>query len=493
MLQESGYRRPDDGALSGFLSNPIGARGLGMAESGRPTVSPCAEGPDLGSKSGTAHSKEGRVASTAISLSGVKGINFRYRGWAVLAGLFFCYAATNGILLNTMPLFYPKLMQEFGWSTQDVTLPAIVFSLVAAGAAPLMGLALDRWSPRAVMLIGVVCIVVGLGLFSQLQSLAEMIVIYVFLALALVMGGLLPSMFLVARWFVRQRGIAAGILLMASSAGGGFFPLLVKNTFATSGWRDAVVLMTVVGAAMMLLSVVLLVRNHPRDLGLLPDGANREPLPQETPENPRAVAGGPTLGQALRIPNFYFLMFATAAMWFCINGVVNHQAIYFSKDLGFADAELPILMSVFFWCAVIGKFAFGVLSDYFKKGHIMLLATINMALGLVLFRFVTDDNMLVTYGYAAVYGIGFSGAFTMIQLMIAELFAGRAYGNILGLFVCVDTLAGAAGIRVLATMRDRLGDYGKSIDVMIALCVAAALCVVVINLQSARARASATA
>ena len=47
-----------------------------------------------------------------------------FYGWSVLAGLFFVYAASNGVLMHTVPLLYPELIREFGWTEAQVTLPA---------------------------------------------------------------------------------------------------------------------------------------------------------------------------------------------------------------------------------------------------------------------------------------------------------------------------------------------------------------------------------
>jgi hypothetical protein len=92
--------------------------------------------------------------------------------------------------------------------------------------------------------------------------------------------------------------------------------------------------------------------------------------------------------------------------------------------------------------------------------------------------------------YAAIYGIGFSGAFTMIQLMIAELFAGPTYGRILGVYVFIDTLAGAMGITALAQLRVMSDNYYPAINMMVGLCVAAFVCVYVIQRTTVQVRAA---
>ncbi|MDG2318928.1 MAG: hypothetical protein P8L79_01585 [Rhodospirillaceae bacterium] len=92
--------------------------------------------------------------------------------------------------------------------------------------------------------------------------------------------------------------------------------------------------------------------------------------------------------------------------------------------------------------------------------------------------------------YAVIYGIGFSCAFTMIQLMIAELFAGPTYGRILGVYVFIDKLVGAMGIAALAQLRVMSDNYYPVINMMIGLCVAAFVCVYVSQRTTVQVRAA---
>jgi MFS family permease len=153
-------------------------------------------------------------------------------------------------------------------------------------------------------------------------------------------------------------------------------------------------------------------------------------------------------------------------MWFCISGVIQHQSIYLGSDLSLPGARLAQVFSLFFASSVVGKVLFGWLSDRYSKVNIMLLATVNLTVGLVVFRMVDGDSFFSILLYAVVYGVGFSGAFTMIQLMIAELFAGPTYGKILGVFVFIDTLAGAIGIGALGRIRVATESYIPAINLL---------------------------
>jgi hypothetical protein len=61
------------------------------------------------------------------------------------------------------------------------------------------------------------------------------------------------------------------------------------------------------------------------------------------------------------------------------------------------------------------------------------------------------------YGCAAIFGLGFGGTFTMIQLVIAEFFEGRSFAKILGLLTSVDVACGGIAITLLARMRTAFG------------------------------------
>ena len=404
-----------------------------------------------------------------------------FYGWFLLGGLCLTYAASNGILLTTLPLFYPSLIEEFSWDAAQVTRPAALSYFVNAVLSLFVGYLVDRFSPRLMMIVGSVFYVGVLLAFRYIVSLDQMMAVYVGFSLAVALNGLLPSMVIASRWFRRYRGIAVGILLMSSSLGGAVMPLIVGPILESEGWRIALLTIAAMGFVMMVLPCTFILRNDPSEKNTFPEGESAPVDDLPTEPQGQGLLSGITLIQAMKTPVFYLLAFSTAVTWFCISGAVQHQSIYLGRDLGVSSVQLATVFSVFFFSSVIGKFLFGWLSDYFAKVNIMLLATVNLALGLIIFRFVEAENMVSIYIYAVVYGIGFSGAFTMVQLMIAELFAGPTYGSILGFFIFMDTLAGGLGIAVVGQLRVASETYYPAINFMFALSVASICCVLVLK------------
>ncbi len=394
-------------------------------------------------------------------------------GWWVLLGTFLFYAAIVGILVYTLPLLYPELIREFGWNSEQVTGPATLYFLTGAIIMPFFSPLFDRYSVRLIMCFGVMALVGGLIAFASIQTVTHLTLIFLVFALGQVAAGLVPNMVLLTRWFVRHRGIAVGITLLGASVGGAVFPLIVKQVLANGDWQDAVLVLAVIGGIIMVVPLLFFIRSHPAEMGLEPDGGAGAIDIKTQP----SWKEGPTLREALRMPAFYLLAFATGALWFCVNGILQHQTIFMSTETGLDMGSLPLVISLFFWSAVVGKLLFGWLSDRFDKTLVMFMSVINLMCGLVILRLSNADNMLTFYLYAAVFGIGFSGAFTMIQLVIAEFFAGRSYGKILGIFTMVDVGSGGIGIKAIAMMQVSFGSYLPVFEVLIGLCCTVAIIV----------------
>lgn len=385
-----------------------------------------------------------------------------FRGWWVLLGLCIVYAASNGIVTLSIKRFYPSLIEAFGWGADEVTRPVSIFYFALALLMPVIGALLDRKNPKRIMLGGTFIILLGLVLFSQIQSLTHFIGVYVVLAIGLAGAGLASSMFILVKWFYKQRGLAVGILLVGGSLGGAIFNKISGDAIDSMGWQNAAVLLAGIGAVCMLLPIFLLIKESPEKVGLFMDGG------KEAPEI--ASREGITLQEALRSPTLYLIFLATGILWFCIIGMGQHQDIYLQNELKLDSGLVTNVGSSFFLFGVIGKLFFGFLSDRFNKKWVMI-ASIGLLMvgnGFLLLMGIDPGNWS-PYWYAATYGIAYSGVFTMIQIIVAEIYAGQSYGKILGAVLTVDTLASVAGIVFMGKMSVSSGTYIPAIQIMIGL------------------------
>jgi sugar phosphate permease len=400
-----------------------------------------------------------------------------YYGWWVLGGIFASYTALVGVQVYSLPLFYPELTNEFGWSEQSILHAATLFFLTGAAITPFVSSLFDHFSARMFMIIGGLLTVLGLTAYRSMQTITHLVAIYVVLALSQVCAGQVPTILVVTRWFKKRRGLAIGVTLTGTSIGGAVFPFVFHYVIAHGGWRDAITVFMVISAVMMLPSYIFLIRSRPEDKGLLPDG---EPGMQRVEESPPEMTEGPTLRQALRTPAFYILALTTGALWFTMNGIYNNQSFFMSGELGVSPDSYTyaFVFSAIFWFAITGKILFGHMGDRYDKILIMCFVVLLLLIGLVFLRMSSAGNLAILYGYAAVFGLGFGGTFALIQLVIAEFFAGRSYGKILGILTAVDVASGGLGISVLSELKKIYGSYLPVIEILIAMTFVVAVLVV---------------
>jgi MFS family permease len=390
------------------------------------------------------------------------------RKWPVLSGLFLVYMASNGITLHTLPLLYPELIETFGWRASEVTLPATVFFIVGALTSPPAGWLLDRYSSRLIIALGGLLLCIGLVAYGMTQTLWQLVAVYALLGLALSLCGLVSNMVMLTSWFASGRGRATGILLMASSLGGALFPFIVGTGLEQSGWRTTVMLAGIGVGIAILGSAWLLLRD-----GRLTSQAAPAPSP-----SPRGVG---SLNAALKERRFYAIIFITGSLWFIIIALTQHQSIHLARDIGLAKTLLPAVFSLFFGSSVIGKLGFGLLSDRFDLHKVMAISILLLALALLLLAQLSALDRALLYLYAVMAGIGFSGTFTCIQLLIASHYSGTHYGRILAIVVLIDTLCGALGTRVVALLRESQGNYQMALTIMATLALIAAVVVVLLR------------
>ena len=388
--------------------------------------------------------------------------------WTVLSGLFLVYMASNGITLHTLPLLYPELMDTFGWKEGEVTLPATVFFIVGALTSPPAGWLLDRYSARAIIAIGSALLGLGLVAYSATATLWQLVAIYALLGLALSLFGLVSNMVMLTGWFQTGRGRATGILLMASSLGGALFPLAVGTGIEQLGWRHTVLATGLCVGCVMLCSAWLLLRDGPRSATADTTGD----------------APGTPLRDILSIMmarRFLAIVFATGSLWFIIIALTQHQSIYLARDVGLDRSLLPSIFSLFFGASVIGKLGFGGLADRYDLHRVMAVATMMLAGALGLLGQAGSGGIGLLYTYAILAGLGFSGAFTCIQILVAAHYSGPHYGKILATIVLIDTLCGALGTRVVAMVREWQESYVPALTGLAILAVLSALLVLTLS------------
>jgi sugar phosphate permease len=306
------------------------------------------------------------------------------------------------------------------------------------------------------------------------------------LAFGLSLSGLTVNVVLLSSWFVAKRGRAVGLLVASSSLAGFVLPTLISPlvNHPDWGWRWGFGLLSLLFCFIPVTLGWTVVKESPAEVHQHPDG-----FAQPSSEESAGVKEGLTLSQAVRTRTLWCLAVGSACLWFSIQALNSQATIFFEQEVGLAPQRATFLYSLLFGCSVAGKFLFGYLSDSIAKRRVMLMTTLILLAGcLMLFRpgsgeqlieFTRSIPQLVLF--ALVWGLGFGGSFTMIQLTAVESFGTRSLGKILGIIVFVDSIAATLGTLLISQMKTRTGSYLVPFLTLVGVAVVAVINVLLIQ------------
>lgn len=418
-----------------------------------------------------------------------------FYGWYVAAASIAIYFFTNGMTLFVPQNLFPRFIETFGATAGQVSLTTATSLGIAALIAPFIGAIVDRAGVTRVIRLGLVVMALCFCLYPFARSLADLYLLHAGLAVGLALSGLLVNVVLLSNWFDARRGFVIGMLAAGSSLAGALLPLAISPLVNDPGlgWRWGFGALSVAFLIGALLPGFAVLRESPAVLGLHPDGADRKPKRAGT------TAAGVDLPAALRSVPFWCLAFGSAALWYSIQSMNSQVTIYLEQEAGLSPARATLLFSVIFWCSFAGKFLFGALSDRLPKRRVMLLTSSILLAGcLLLFENAGGDWRLTArlprlVSFAIIFGLGFGGSFTMIQLVAVETFGQRSLGKILGCITLIDALGATLGTVLTGQLKTITGGYLLPFGVIAAVALFGVVNVLFIRPLPSRARDSGSA
>lgn len=285
-----------------------------------------------------------------------------HRAWIVAAvGLLALvgaagFGAAPGVLLT-------PLQEEFGWSRGTIGAAVSVNLILYGLTAPFAAAAMERFGMRGVLAAALGLIALGSILPIGMTDSWQLVVTWgVMVGLGTGTMALSFVATLTGRWFVRHRGLVTGILTAGGATGRLIFLPLLAGLSVAYGWRTASVVVGLASLATVPL-VVLFVRDHPRDVGLRPYGADpsaAEAVPTPHPAAGKALA---TLGYAVRTRAFWLLAVGFAICGLSTNGLIQIHFIPAAHDHGMAEPVAASLLAVIGVLDIVGTIASGWLTD----------------------------------------------------------------------------------------------------------------------------------
>jgi MFS family permease len=403
-------------------------------------------------------------------------ISFFY-GWVIVAVTFVTMAI--GVNARTsFSLFFPPIIDEFGWE-HGVTAGAFSFGfLVSAIMSPLLGRLMDRAGPRTVMELGVALMAGGL-LLAPLTTQPW----HLYLTIGVLVGagsiclGYSGQSLFLPNWFIRRRGLATGIAFAGVGIGSITMLPWVQRMIEHGGWRTACWALGIL-VLVVLAPINLLLRKRPQDIGLEPDGdAAPDPAlrPTSNVVDPAWAAVDWTLARAVHTARFWWLalgFFCGLYTWYAVQ---VHQTKYLI-EIGFSPGVAAWALGLVSLLGIPGQIVLGHMSDRIGREWAWSASGLGFAIcfGALLALGHTPSLMLV-YVMVAAQGLLGYGVTSIMGAVVLEIFQGRHYGSIFGTIMLAALAGGAAGPWVTGVLHDITGSYTAGFVVGIGVSVVAAV------------------
>lgn len=390
----------------------------------------------------------------------------RFLPWLIALAALVLLMVSNGMVLTGITAFDEALLNEFGWSRGALKFRDLLTLLLTGLAAPFIGILIDRLGVRPLIIAGSVLLGLMYFAYGYVQSLLHVYLIHVAFAVVLVACGLNVAVILVSQWFVRHRGTAIGIALVGTSLGGMVFPAVIVELIADGGWREGFRILALVPLVTLLIGAFL--AHPPARFGRKALGADNPPPQGGGVPNP---ATDLAYGEALRTVTFWALAFTAMMTFYSMLAASAHLFLHM-RDMGFEPAAAGRALGVMFGMALIGKFLFGLLADHLPQ-KLVFLANIGVMFAGSLFLATLKPDLV--WIAISLFGLGWGGLYTLLQLQAINSFGLTAAGKILGTITVLDAIGGGLGIWLTGVMFDRFGSYQVAFTVIAGLLFAALL------------------
>jgi MFS family permease len=365
-------------------------------------------------------------------------------------------------------VFLVALLKEFGWSRSVLAGAFSVFTLVSGGAGPVLGALADRFGPRRLILAGGALLAASLWADSLVTRAWHLYLAFGLLtAVGVATAGWTPAVVMVQRQWSARLGLALGIA--GSGVGLGIFLVvpLCQALIDAFGWRWAFRGLGILAALWILPATYLAIR----------DTASPGRAASAATLAAPAEGGGHSLARALASPSFRLIGLAVFLGSICSQTLHVHQAA-FLVDHGVSAMTAAAVISVVGASSILGKTGGGFISDLFPRELVYAAGMIGMIVGVgVLWLVAAAPSPWLAFGYAVLFGVGYSVTAFVVPALMSDRFRGPHFGSIFGATQVASALGSALGAWLAGRIFDATGSYAIAFAIAAGAAAVAALSV----------------
>lgn len=400
-----------------------------------------------------------------------RGVHY---GWVVVA-VTFLTMMVGASAVGAPGVLIGPLQREYGWTVADISAAFAVRFLLFGAVGPFAAAFLNRFGVKRVCVFALVLIAAGVVGSFAMTSLWELFLLWGAVVglgtgfTAMVLGATVAT-----RWFVARRGLVVGLLSASVATGQVLFLPAFAALSEAWGWRLALGLLLAMLAVATLL-VLLLMRDRPVDVGLLPYGATETQA--EASHNASwvdtLIAPIRVLREASRTGTFWILFGTFFICGATTTGLVQTHLVSICGDFGIAAVTAAGLLAAIGAFNFIGTIGSGWLSDRFDSRWLLFWYYGLRGLSLLYLPF-TDFGLYELTLFTVFYGLDWLATVPPTVKLTAERFGPNAT-IVFGWIFFGHQIGSAVAAYGTGLTRDVYATYLPAFYIAGLLCLVAAL------------------
>jgi len=352
-----------------------------------------------------------------------------------------------GLTFSVAPMFIGStsvllipISADTGWSRSDLSNVLTVGLLSMAFGAAIAGRLITRFGARPVIVVstlGFAGALLGMSAISSVKWGLLCACVAGLCGMGAAQAGYLTVLPL---WFSRRLGTALAIAMLGSGAGNSLMPIIVEHLARHLSWRQTYQALAGMVLAAALPGSILLLRTPPRSLTMSQSMASQ----------------GLTMREAVRTMNFWLLVSAL----FLASTVTTAVGVYLVPmlmDRGYQPARAAELFSLFGIALLIGRFASGLLFDYFSARWVGVVCLAAACVGVVILQLDTNSVLCALAIAMVAMAHGMEG--DLAPYLAQRHFGSREYGTIYGLLGLAIGLGTVTGSLLMSAAHRLTGSY----------------------------------
>lgn len=370
--------------------------------------------------------------------------------------------ATSVIHIYGLGPYIQPISESFDWSRTQVTVGLTIATLIQAVLAVPVGLAVDRFGPRILGVIGV-CFSASAFAFLGTANGSETQWYGLWLLMAMATLPVQATVWTsaVASRFNASRGLAFAVTLCGASVAQAIFPYLAANLIESFGWQRAFMLHALAWFALAFPIIFYFFRGA-KDAGPKPVAAQEASVPAEV--------SGVNFLTGLRSTIYLRLFITSLMLTFAIVALSIHFVPLLTAQ-GAAPTTAAAIASLIGISSIVGRLGTGVLIDRYQASHVGGFVFLLPALGALCLLYAGADGagpMLA----AVLIGLTLGAEVDVIVYILTRHFGLKSFGALYGALLTALSIGTAIGPLAASQLYDRTGSYSTFLWATVGLMLA---------------------